>query len=64
MQKSLDKKTAVAVAARRAALKAKDTTNAYFLPASFCVLFTARFKFALLWRGSGRVKFEAEIYKI
>lgn len=36
MRKSLDKKTAVAVVARRAALKAKYMISA-FLPASFCV---------------------------
>ena len=65
-QKGLDKKTAVAVSTRRAALKAKDTTNAYFCSRAFtvfCVLFTARFKFAFSRRGFGRVKFEAEIYK-
>lgn len=66
MQKSLSKKIAVAVAARRAVLKAKDTIDTYFCPRAFtvfCVLFTARFKFAFSRRGFGRVKFEAEIYK-
>ena len=40
MQKSLDKKTAVAVAARHADLKAKDTIDAYFCLrafACFCI---------------------------
>ena len=66
MRKNLNKKTVAAVAARRAALKAKDTIDAYFCPRAFtvfCVLFTARFKFAFSRRGFGRVKFEAEIYK-
>lgn len=56
MRKNLNKKTAVAVAARRAVLKAKDTTNAYFCLrafAVFCVLFTARFKFAFHGAGLG-----------
>ena len=42
------------------------TIDAYFCPRAFtvfCVLFTARFKFAFSRRGFGRVKFEAEIYK-
>ena len=48
MRKNLNKKTVVAVAVRLAALKEKDTIDAYFCLrafAVFCVLFTACFKF-------------------
>lgn len=39
MRKDLNKKTVAAVAARRAALKAKDTIDAYFCPRAFTVFF-------------------------